>query len=59
MSDYRFTTDTPPKGGSCSITPTSGKALVTDFTVSCHGYKDTHLPLDYSIYQKQNGKSMC
>ncbi|XP_041368785.1 polycystic kidney disease protein 1-like 2 isoform X2 [Gigantopelta aegis] len=54
---YRFTTNKPPIGGSCSVDPTSGQALITKFTVSCPGYKDNDSPLTYSVYLKKKGKS--
>ncbi|XP_041369943.1 sperm receptor for egg jelly-like [Gigantopelta aegis] len=55
--EYRFRTNQPPEGGSCSVDPTSGQALITKFTVSCPGYKDNDSPLTYSVYLKKKGKS--
>ncbi|XP_041368276.1 polycystic kidney disease protein 1-like 2 isoform X2 [Gigantopelta aegis] len=54
---YSFTTNDSPENGSCSITPTSGQALITNFIVSCPGYKDIDAPLTYRIFQDKKGKS--
>ncbi|XP_041370581.1 polycystic kidney disease protein 1-like 2 isoform X2 [Gigantopelta aegis] len=54
---YKFVTNSPPRGRSCFITPASGRALVTHFTVTCSGYHDPHTPLMYTIYLKQKGLS--
>ncbi|XP_041369722.1 sperm receptor for egg jelly-like [Gigantopelta aegis] len=57
MHGYRFSTDKSPEGGSCSVNPTSGQALITKFTVFCPGYMDNDSPLTYSVYLKKKGKS--
>ncbi|XP_041369822.1 polycystic kidney disease and receptor for egg jelly-related protein-like [Gigantopelta aegis] len=49
-ADYKIETNTPPGGGSCFISPKSGRALFTHFKVSCSGFTDIHLPLTYNIY---------
>ncbi|XP_041362098.1 uncharacterized protein LOC121378064 [Gigantopelta aegis] len=55
--EYRFRTNQPPEGGSCSVDPTSGQALITKFTVSCPGYKDNDSPLTYNVFLNKKGKS--
>ncbi|XP_041369726.1 polycystic kidney disease protein 1-like 2 [Gigantopelta aegis] len=55
--EYQFRTNQSPEGGSCSVDPTSGQALITKFTVSCPGYKDDDSPLTYSVYLNKKGKS--
>lgn len=34
-SSYVFTTNVPPQGGSCDVTPSEGTALKTEFTITC------------------------
>eukprot|EP00466_Bigelowiella_natans_P017987 jgi/Bigna1/135752/aug1.30_g10460 len=44
-------TNLPPSLGQCTITPSQGMALITDFRLSCHGWSDTDLPLQYRFEQ--------
>ena len=56
MSVYEFSTASPPTGGTCSITPSSGISLKTDFNLSCSGWKSDSIPLSYLIqYQLKTG----
>lgn len=40
-------TNTPPSGGSCGVTPSSGYSLNTIFTFWCKDWKDVDSPLRY------------
>ena len=56
MSAYSISTTLPPIGGECSIKPTSGISLETNFTLSCSGWKSDSEPLSYQFqYQLYNG----
>jgi hypothetical protein len=54
-SEYTFTTNAPPTGGQCSISPLSGEALVTSFRLSCSAWSDTETPLKYQNLQHTFG----
>jgi len=41
--------NTAPAGGACSVSPSSGYALETTFTVSCNGWMDSTPQLQYSF----------
>lgn len=47
LTEYSFTTSTPPQGGNCSVGPLEGIAYETLFTFRCSGWKTNHLPLLY------------
>ena len=36
---YQFEMNAPPQNGNCTVSPESGKALVTTFTVTCTGWQ--------------------
>jgi hypothetical protein len=46
---YTVHVATSPAGGSCSLSPTVGVALTTDFTVSCRGFDDEDGGVMYSF----------
>jgi len=37
---YNVLVNTPPSGGSCTVTPTTGSTSTTEFSVFCSGYSD-------------------
>lgn len=47
LTEYSFTTSTPPHGGNCSVMPPKGKAYQDTFTFRCSNWKTTNLPLLY------------
>ena len=47
LTEYSFTTSTPPQGGNCSVGPSEGIAYETLFTFRCSGWKTNHFPLLY------------
>lgn len=51
---YNLTLNEPPTPGNCSITPQSGRTLLTSFNVSCQGFSDPDSPLTYTLYQIQS-----
>ena len=53
LTEYSFTTSTPPHGGNCSVMPPKGKAYQTTFTFRCSNWKTTNLPLLY-VYAYQD-----
>lgn len=56
MSAHDISTASPPTGGSCSITPSRGIALKTDFNLTCSDWKSDSNPLSYQFqYQLDNG----
>lgn len=56
---YNLTLNEPPILGNCSITPQSGRTLLTGFNVSCQGFFDPDSPLTYTLYQIQStGKNL-
>ena len=56
MSAYNFSTSSPPSGGVCTIDPTLGISLGTNFTLSCSSWKSDSEPLSYLFqYQLSNG----
>lgn len=46
-----FITNSPPRilDGGCSVTPTEGLVLTTEFEISCSGWSDEDLPLNYEF----------
>lgn len=48
-SEYYVTTNSPPIGGVCNVSPTSGVALATDFTFACDNWQDPDLQLQYEF----------
>ena len=56
MSAHDISTASPPTGGTCSITPSSGISLETDFNLTCSDWKSDSTPLSYQFqYQLENG----
>jgi len=56
MSAHDISTASPPKGGTCFITPSRGIALKTDFNLTCSDWKSDSTPLSYQFqYQLENG----
>jgi len=56
MSARDISTSSPPKGGTCSITPSNGTSLETVFNLSCSDWESDSIPLSYLFqYQLQNG----
>ncbi|KAF6202568.1 hypothetical protein GE061_002966 [Apolygus lucorum] len=53
FTSYSFIANSSPEpaSGKCTIKPTSGETLVTEFLVSCTGWKDEDLPLSYRVYE--------
>ncbi|KAK3732032.1 hypothetical protein QZH41_019129 [Actinostola sp. cb2023] len=55
-NEYRLTTNAPPFGGECSISPQNGEALSTNFQLKCRDWSDTETPLKYQFrYRKADG----
>jgi len=44
-----ITLNLPPIGGKLTITPLSGTALITDFTITAENFEDPDQPLLYSF----------
>ena len=56
MSAYDVSTMLPPTGGTCSITPSSGFSLKTEFNLTCSNWKSDSTPLSYQFqYRLQKG----
>ena len=56
MSAYDFSTMLPPTGGTCSIIPSSGFSLKTEFNLTCSNWKSDSTPLSYQFqYKLENG----
>ena len=56
MSAYDVSTMFPPTGGTCSIIPSSGFSLKTEFNLSCSDWKSDGTPLSYQFqYRQENG----
>ena len=54
-SEYHVTTNSPPAGGTCNVSPSSGVTLTTEFTFTCSNWQDPDLSLQYEfIYQTNN-----
>ena len=54
-SEYHVTSHSPPVGGVCSVSPTSGVALITEFTFACDSWQDPDLQLQFEyIYLTDN-----
>ena len=51
-AQYSLTTDAPPSGGSCSVSPSEGVAIETQFRISCQGWTDEDSPLWYEYFFK-------
>ena len=51
--EMAFVTNSPPRisdgRGGCSVTPSEGFVLNTEFNISCSGWKDFDLPLNYEF----------
>uniref|UniRef100_A0A8B9SLX7 Polycystic kidney disease and receptor for egg jelly-related protein n=1 Tax=Anas platyrhynchos TaxID=8839 RepID=A0A8B9SLX7_ANAPL len=46
---YTFRVNSPPRAGTCSISPHRGTAFQTKFVVQCNGFSDSNLPLTYKV----------
>ena len=56
MSAYEIHTASPPKEGTCSITPSNGFSLKTEFNLSCSDFKSYNTPPFYQFqYRLENG----
>ncbi|CAG5117411.1 unnamed protein product, partial [Candidula unifasciata] len=55
-TEFKFEVESPPQGRGCIVSPMTGEALTTKFTVECVGYVDyvSRLPLTYKLYQRDN-----
>ncbi|XP_015751283.1 PREDICTED: sperm receptor for egg jelly-like isoform X1 [Acropora digitifera] len=53
-SEITFKTNSAPHFGNCSVTPESGYAVTTEFTISCQGWSDDDLPLCYEFRYHTN-----
>ncbi|XP_035695689.1 uncharacterized protein LOC118429314 [Branchiostoma floridae] len=40
FTEYEFSTNLPPYGGSCDVTPKTGYALATPFQIECKNWRD-------------------
>jgi len=51
--EIMFITNYPPRilddRGGCSVTPREGLVLTTEFKISCSGWSDEELPLNYEF----------
>ncbi|PFX34823.1 Polycystic kidney disease protein 1-like 2 [Stylophora pistillata] len=54
-SEYHVTSNSPPVGGVCNVSPTSGVSLITEFTFKCFYWQDLGVQLQYEfIYLTNN-----
>ena len=54
-SEYQVTTNSPPTGGYCQVSPELGVTLDTEFAFNCGNWQDEDLPLQYEfIYFTKN-----
>ena len=54
-SEYHVTSNSPPVGGVCNVSQTSGVSLITEFTFACDNWQDPDLQLQYEfIYFTDN-----
>jgi len=50
-SHIKVKTNSPPSGGTCAVSPTTGLTLTTKFTVTCDGWADDTIgALSYGFY---------
>lgn len=51
--EITFVTNSPPRAsygsGGCFVTPSEGFVLTTEFNISCSGWMDADLPLNYEF----------
>ena len=50
VASYDFTTNSPPSGGTCNVSPTVGTALETEFRFTCSGWQDQNKPITYEFH---------
>ncbi|XP_022787369.1 polycystic kidney disease protein 1-like 2 [Stylophora pistillata] len=56
MGAYDISTTSAPTGGTCTIAPSSGISLETDFKLTCSNWRSDSIPLSYQFqYQLENG----
>ena len=48
-SEYHVTSNSPPVGGVCNVSQTSGVALITEFTFVCDNWQDPDFQLQYEF----------
>ena len=48
-SEYHVITNGPPVGGVCTVSPTSGVTLTTEFKFTCMDWQDPDLQLQYAF----------
>lgn len=49
FSEYHVISNSPPVGGVCNVSPTSGVTLITEFTFACNNWQDPDLQLQYEF----------
>ncbi|XP_022779915.1 polycystic kidney disease protein 1-like 2 isoform X2 [Stylophora pistillata] len=49
FSEYHVTSNSPPVGGVCNVSQTSGVTLITEFTFACNNWQDPDLQLQYEF----------
>ena len=55
-AQHDISTASPPTNGTCSISPSNGTSLKTNFNLSCSDWESDSNPLSYRFqYQLQNG----
>ena len=54
FSEYHLTSSSPPVGGVCTVSQTSGVALITEFTFTCMNWQDPDLQLQYEFIYLTN-----
>ena len=54
FSEYTFTTNQPPYGGSCEISPNNGTSLKTTFQISCRNWSSQVGSLSYRIERQSD-----
>ena len=47
-----------PSGGVCSITPSTGEAVFTEFVITCRDWVDDDKPITYNVYHKDGPDSL-
>ncbi|XP_014681545.1 PREDICTED: sperm receptor for egg jelly-like [Priapulus caudatus] len=59
FAEYTLRANTSPVNGDCTVSPSEGTALVTDFEVHCDGFWDDDLPLSYEFYYRTGAEFLA
>ena len=56
---FRIMTSGSPQAGTCTVTPATGSAYSTRFSVTCTGFVDDDMPISYRVFYVDTPNGKC